>query len=388
MLKKYLFVIDRLENGGAERQLVNVAKYLCENVTIYITSLHPPSEDMLSLIKKNNFIYIPISMSKGKYFYQRILGIFNLIKSLKLVMRNHEIDRCISFLEWSNILSIIAVKERKIPITINVRNYLSTQYGSRSLLVLYIAKVIISRFYICADKVLCNSSGIKKDLVDNFKIPSNLVGVIQNTYPIDTIRQYRLSTTTNNAQQHSYAFCTCGRLSDQKRFESLIMSFQSYIKKSQRKDSLIIIGSGPNEDAIQNLIVSSDADIKLVPHQENPYPIIASSDCFILHSAFEGFPNVLAEALIIGNDCISVDCMSGPREVLSGNKLIDYDSPVTELKVLKYGILYPYIEGNDKADEGLISALTKYVTNEYSFDKNNIDFLCEKEGKKKWLQVL
>lgn len=388
MKENYLFVIDRIENGGAERQLLKVAGYLPNNINVFITSLHTPSNELLISIKGYGFTYTPVSTSRGSRFYQRIFGVFNLIRALKKLLVSHKIHCCVSFLEWSNVLTIIAVKNKAIPVCINVRNHLSTQYGTRSSLVLKLAKLIIGRYYPRADKVLCNSYGIKTDLVEAFKVPYGLVDVIQNTYPINIITENIGTFDFTRREADSKVFCACGRLSDQKRFESLVLSFQEYIKKSKRNDSLLIIGSGGNENVIRKLIQEGDAEIKLSPHQNNPFPTIAACDCFVLHSEFEGFPNVLAEALILGKDCISVDCLTGPREVLSGNVITDYKIPINELKVLEYGLLYPYNKLNIEVDVGLVNALYNYSKGEYVFNKDDYDFLCEQKGKIKWLKAL
>jgi hypothetical protein len=388
MKKNHLFVIDRIESGGAERQMLRVANYISSHANIFITSLHTPSNDLLLLIQKSGFVYVPISTSKGDVWYKRIFGIFNLIDSLKRTLDCYKIDKCISFLEWSNILTIVATRNKKIPVCINIRNHLSTQYGSRSFIILKIAKIIIKKYYPLANHILCNSYGIKNDLVNGFNVPENLIDVIQNTYSIEEIKENIDISEIVRFSPDSTVFCACGRLSDQKRFESLILSFQQYIQKSKRHDTLIIIGSGPNESEIIKLIEGNDADIKLFPYQKNPFSLISTCDAFILHSEFEGYPNVLAEALILGKDCISVDCLTGPREVLSGNMLISYDEPVNELKILKYGLLYPYKNIKNDADIGLVNALISYSNNNFLFNKVDYDFLCEEEGIKKWQKAL
>lgn len=388
MKENYLFVIDRIEKGGAERQMLRVANYISSEVNVFITSLHSPSNELLSLIEEQGFRYINISTSEGNLFYQRLIGLFSLIKSLKSILTCHQIDKCVSFLEWSNVLTLIATKNKAIPVCINVRNHLSTQYGSRSALVLKLAKIIIGKYYPHADQILCNSFGIKNDLVEAFNLPNNLVEVIQNTYPIDIIKENIGNYEFVKRNIDSTLFCACGRLSDQKRFESLVLSFQYYIKKSQRNDTLIIIGSGTNENNIRQLIQAGDADIKLYPHQENPFSMIAACDSFILHSDFEGYPNVLAEALTLGKDCISVDCLTGPREVLSGNTLTNYENAISELRVLKYGLLYPYKKINKEVDDGLVEALIKYSNSKLIFNKVDYGFLCDKRGGKKWRKIL
>ena len=328
-----LFVIDRLENGGAERQLLNVANYITDGNDIHITSLHIPSDNMILQIKKYGFVYHNIAANSGVSFISRVFGVFSLITGLKKVVKKNKIDKCISFLEWSNILSIIIARNCKIPV---------------------------------------------------------IISVIHNTYPI-----VKILTQGNAAVGIGFSkadevitFCACGRLSDQKRFESMVLSFQEYCLKNNRNDILIIMGDGPNKKVLQQIIDKQTGNIKLLSHQDNPHAIIANSDCFILHSDFEGFPNVLAEAVILGKDCISVDCLTGPREVLSGNIMTDYTSEIKTLHVMKFGLLYPYSPMGIEIDRGLVNAFTQYSINKYKFDKSDYAFLCEKKGKIKWQKAL
>ena len=58
----------------------------------------------------------------------------------------------------------------------------------------------------------------------------------------------------------------------------------------------------------------------------NPYAFLANTTVFVLSSDYEGLAGVVIEALACGAPVVSVDCQSGPREILHNGK---------------YGILVP-----------------------------------------------
>ena len=57
--------------------------------------------------------------------------------------------------------------------------------------------------------------------------------------------------------------------------------------------------------------------VKIIDFQKNPYPYIKAAQALILTSDAEGLPTVLIEALICHTPVISVDCPSGPAEILT-----------------------------------------------------------------------
>ena len=84
---------------------------------------------------------------------------------------------------------------------------------------------------------------------------------------------------------------------------------------------------------------------------KNVNEYLLQSDCFILSSITEGFPNVLLEAMAIGVPVISTNCMSGPLEILNDNETVLIEEG--EYYLAKYGIL---INVNDEI------ALAKAIT--------------------------
>ena len=126
-------------------------------------------------------------------------------------------------------------------------------------------------------------------------------------------------------------------------FPSQTPLIEKKLKKLIREytpSKLIILGDGELSDdliklsgnlglktfsLIGNVQVDDSHDVYFFGFQENPFKFISKSKLFLLSSLYEGFPNVIVEAMACGIPIISSDCKSGPREILtedSSNKKI------------------------------------------------------------------
>jgi N-acetylgalactosamine-N,N'-diacetylbacillosaminyl-diphospho-undecaprenol 4-alpha-N-acetylgalactosaminyltransferase len=105
---------------------------------------------------------------------------------------------------------------------------------------------------------------------------------------------------------------------------------------------LLLIGYGDNLSAIkkQIAILNINEQVTIVENITNPYPYLISASAFVLSSNFEGFPNVILEALQARLPIISTDCKSGPREILSPNTDIN-KTVINDIELGQYGILTP-----------------------------------------------
>ena len=108
-----------------------------------------------------------------------------------------------------------------------------------------------------------------------------------------------------------------------------------------------IYGTGEKQEIIQKLIddLNLTSTVCLCGRTEKPVMEMSKSDIFVLSSYYEGFPNVLCEAMYAGCACISTDCVSGPRELIE-QKLNGTLVPIGDVSKMKQALL-TYIKNED-----------------------------------------
>lgn len=113
-----------------------------------------------------------------------------------------------------------------------------------------------------------------------------------------------------------FRIVACGRLTEQKDYPLLLQAFQR-VSQTHRVE-LVILGEGHLRAKLEQMILALGLEnrVSLVGFQSSPGVFVARAHLFVLSSAWEGFGNVLVEAMAVGTPVVAMDCPFGPAEII------------------------------------------------------------------------
>jgi glycosyltransferase involved in cell wall biosynthesis len=115
-----------------------------------------------------------------------------------------------------------------------------------------------------------------------------------------------------------HTILAAGRLAAEKRFDLLLEAF-ARCAPSRPGWRLAIAGGGPLRQDLEALaeqlgVADRVLFVGRIEHLDEWY---SACEIFVLSSQFEGFPNVLLEAMGHGMAVVSFDCPTGPRDLIT-----------------------------------------------------------------------
>jgi len=302
-----IFLMD-LRGGGAERVMINLAQGFAQNklqVDLVLVKAEGPYLNQISP-------QINIIKLESPRLISSLPGLVNYLRQKRPKV-------LLSALEDTNFVAIWAKKLARVStkVAVTVHNHLSYEAKNTTQLKRRLTPQFVRLFYPWADQVIGVSQGVANNLIE-LGVPAEKVTFIYN--PIVTPE---LLTQLQDSVNHPWflpdsppVILGVGRLTRQKDFATLIQAFAQL--RRQLPTRLMILGEGSEQVNLKNLVqqLGLSEDVTFPGFVANPYVYMASSAVLVLSSAWEGFGNVLVEAMAAGTPVVSTDCQSGPAEIL------------------------------------------------------------------------
>jgi glycosyltransferase involved in cell wall biosynthesis len=305
-----LFLIPTLDGGGAERVVTTLLRHLDR-------SAFRPA---LAVVDTRNAVFLDDIPTDVEFIDLACRRVRYALPRIVRCVRSMRPDVVLSTLGHLNLALALARPLLPAGVRLVGRETIVVSQG----LVAYSTPRLWAHAYrvLCRrlDHVVCQSTDMYTDLVENFAVPRERASVIHN--PVDVARIRALAAEPAGVAPGSSArnagalhLVSAGRLVPQKGFDLLI---EAVAQSGAKGIQVTILGEGPLERDLKELARERDVagQFQFLGFQRNPYPLFARADALVLCSRFEGFSNVALEALACGTPVVATPAPGGTRELL------------------------------------------------------------------------
>lgn len=337
-----MLITPMLHQGGFERICVFTARLLKDLYDVYLVVF--TTKDIFYDVSGLNLIDLDLGAVEGKA--GKAINLYKRVKRLKSLKKELGIDISYSFGTTANLANVLS-KHKDITWA-GIRGY--NGLSDRG------AGLIFGR----ADCVVSCTKTMEAEINRAFRTKKS--GTLYNPCNLEEIRELSQKEADEGTGAVWKAFVnrrgalvvSMGREDDLKGFWHLLKSF-ALLKKELSDARLMIIGDGSYVEYRKlagELGISESVCFTGV--LKNPFPLLARADVYALTSVSEGFPNAMIEAMACGVPCVSVNCKTGPAEILQENYTVCHDR--NKVYHADYGILTPVFRGEKNFKAGDITA--------------------------------
>ncbi|MCI0511148.1 glycosyltransferase involved in cell wall biosynthesis [Chromohalobacter marismortui] len=316
--------LPSLEGGGAEMVMVTLANGLAaQGWQVDLVVAHAIG----AYVKNVSTAVRLIDLRAARVLYS--------IPALVRYLRRERPPVLLSALNYANVVALWASRLASVGtrVVISEHNDVTRDMGSEPVGRSWLIPLLMRQSYPRANGIVAVSGGVADALSKALSLPRERIDVIYNPAVTERLRELSRVTVTHPwlAPGEPPVILAVGRLTAQKDYPTLLKAFAAL--RAQREARLVILGEGELRGALEAMATDlqlSD-DVAFLGFVDNPYAWMRQASLFVLSSRWEGFGNVLAEAMACGTPVISTDCPSGPAEILehgAWGRLVPMGDPV------------------------------------------------------------
>ena len=312
MMKKILFFIPTLGQGGAEKVLVNLVNNLDKNkydVTVQVLFDGGVNRQFLHPYVKYKAVFKRSFKANCK-----ILSLFSpQYLHKKFIREKYDIE--VAYLEGiaARIISGCPNADTKLISWIHVEQH-TKECASYAFKSYEEAQKCYDRY----DRTICVSNYVLNDFSNIFQTKN--LQVLYNTVDTDEILKKSREPADKIMKQDGWTnIIAVGSLKKSKGFDKLIRIHKKLLEQGI-KQRVYILGRGPEKERLEKDIKDNKLEdtFMLLGYDTNPYKYVSDCDLFVCSSEAEGFSTAVTESLVVGTPVVTTLC-SGMEELLGEN---------------------------------------------------------------------
>lgn len=294
--RKVCFVLPSLAGGGAERAAVQILNGL--DASLWERSMYLFRKEGPYLGELANDVQLHAGQTASR---------FGRWAELRRFIVHAKPDLVVSFLSYFTVLSAVRAALTGARVVFDQQTPMSAfladaDYEWRRPLQKRAFSAVARLGYAAADLVITSSRGVARDLTSAFGVDPSRVRVVPN--PVD-VQAVRGAADEALDPQHASRWTrpvivAAGRLADAKNYPLLIDALA--LVRARVPATLFVLGAGERAEELRAMAAQRGVADAIVwcGFQANPWKYMARADVFVLTSRYEGFGNVLVEAMACG----------------------------------------------------------------------------------------
>jgi glycosyltransferase involved in cell wall biosynthesis len=300
-----LFILSDLETGGAQRVILRLLTHLAGNEFECHMAVIRSQGPLRREIPRDVTVH-DLDAKRVRYAPLKILGLCWRLKPSVLVSTLGHLNIALLMLK--------PLLPRATRLVVREANTPSVRLQHTSAPLLY--RLLYRKTYPLADRVVCNSEYMRRDLVERFSLKTRKIQVISNPVNLERIKE-ESENAGNPYEQKDGNLVAVGRLHYQKGFDLLLRAFEKAWHKDLRL-RLTLVGDGLERQRLAKLAerLKVRDRVTFAGHRDNPFPYMHHADLFVSSSRWEGSPNTVLEALACGTPVLAFNCPGGTAEIL------------------------------------------------------------------------
>lgn len=295
-MNKIFFVITGLGIGGAENQVVNLSDKFAEK-GLDVTIVYMLEPVMVEPKSKNVKL---VWLGGNKSLLSMLMALKNLVK----LIRKNKPDVVHGHMFHANILARLACIFAPVPRLVSTAH--SNNEGGK-------VRMLAYRLTNCLSDVFTNVSidavraFEEKKAVSRGKMLAVGNGIDVAHFSFSSAA--RSNIRTKLGLEDKKVFIAIGRFHEAKDYPNLINAFAKVFSVS-KNSHLLIVGDGELRPVMENQIdqLGLQQNITLLGVRRDIPQLLSAADIYIMSSAWEGLPLVIAEAMAVQRVMVATDC--------------------------------------------------------------------------------